>query len=518
MSGVAIGAAPSLVSGWWNRSSPALLRDRLDIPTGVRSGDVTADSAVLWASSSGEGRLEVRLRSNGRTLRSLRGPWADERTDHTARLALTGLAPGREYAADLWFTKPDGTRGREHHLTFSTAPIHPRATSFVWSGDTCGQGWGINPDLGGLVGYQAMLDVRPDFFIHCGDNIYGDEPIEQRKLEYDGSVWHNLVTPEVAKVSETLDEFRGRYRYVLLDDNVRRFHEAVPTVAQWDDHETVNNWFPGEFHDDDRYTERSCDVLAARGRRAWQEYMPIAVTDLNGKGTTGFAEQRIYRKVARGAHLDVFCLDMRSYRGSNEVPIGSPETGILGTQQTEWLIREVSRSTATWKVISADQPLSIASRYPDDRDGPGNGDDGAPVGREHEIARVLSAFKAAGVKNVVWLTADVHYAAAQHYSPERARFTDFDPFWEFVAGPIASSTFSPKEPDLTFGPELVFAKGNDHDVSQSPRWGNQFFGQASIDTDGAMTVRLRNIRGEVLWKKVLEPERRAGPAVSGEAR
>lgn len=77
MSGVAIGAAPSLVSGWWNRSSPALLRDRLDIQTGVRSGDVTADSAVLWASSSGEGRLEVRLRSNGRTLRSLRGPWAD---------------------------------------------------------------------------------------------------------------------------------------------------------------------------------------------------------------------------------------------------------------------------------------------------------------------------------------------------------------------------------------------------------------------------------------------------------
>ncbi|WP_425388824.1 alkaline phosphatase D family protein [Corynebacterium lactis] len=37
--------------------------------------------------------------------------------------------------------------------------------------------------------------------------------------------------------------------------------------------------------------------------------------------------------------------------------------------------------------------------------------------------------------NVVWLTADVHYTAAYHYSPERAQFTDFAPFWEFVSAP-----------------------------------------------------------------------------------
>jgi phosphodiesterase/alkaline phosphatase D-like protein len=34
----------------------------------------------------------------------------------------------------------------------------------------------------------------------------------------------------------------------------------------------------------------------------------------------------------------------------------------------------------------------------------------------------------------VWLTADVHYTAAHHYDPGRARFQDFDPFWEFVSG------------------------------------------------------------------------------------
>ena len=37
-------------------------------------------------------------------------------------------------------------------------------------------------------------------------------------VEPDGQVWRNLVTEEVSKVAETLDEFRGRHRYNLLDD------------------------------------------------------------------------------------------------------------------------------------------------------------------------------------------------------------------------------------------------------------------------------------------------------------
>ena len=57
-----------------------------------------------------------------------------------------------------------------------------------------------------------------------------------------GQVWNNIVTPQVAKVAETLDEFRGRYRYNLLDENLRRFNAEVPQIWQWDDHEVTNNW------------------------------------------------------------------------------------------------------------------------------------------------------------------------------------------------------------------------------------------------------------------------------------
>jgi len=208
----------------------------------------------------------------------------------------------------------------------------------------------------------------------------------------------------------------------------------------------------------------------------------------------------------------VFVLDMRSYRGANDT-FHVEQQGILGPDQTTWLTESVIASRATWKVISADLPLSIPSNWEDDRDGPSNGLPGEPVGREPEIARVLSAFKTNGVKNVVWITADVHYTAAHRYSPERAAFGDFDPFWEFVSGPMAAETFPDKSDilDRTFGPEVVFSKGNDSGVRQSPRDGNQFFGHVAIGTDGLFTVTLYDGGGVALWTRDLEPERVTPP-------
>ena len=118
---------------------------------------------------------------------------------------------------------------------------------------------------------------------------------------------------------------------------------------------------------------------------------------------------------------------------------------------------------------------------------------------------MLSAFKRNRVTNVVWLTADVHYCAADHYDPVRAPFTDFDPFWAFVTGPIAAGTFGPHQPDGTFGPETVFSKVADY-PNQSPRDVNQFFGHVAVATDGAMTVSLRDLHGTVLWDRTLDPQ------------
>ena len=70
---------------------------------------------------------------------------------------------------------------------FRTAPAERRSISFVWSGDTAGQGWGIDESRGGMKIYETMRKQRPDFFIHSGDTIYADGPIDAEKKLPDGS-------------------------------------------------------------------------------------------------------------------------------------------------------------------------------------------------------------------------------------------------------------------------------------------------------------------------------------------
>jgi len=42
---------------------------------------------------------------------------------------------------------------------------------------------------------------------------------------------------------------------------------------------------------------------------------------------------------------------------------------------------------------------------------------------------LLAFIKHARICNTVWITADMHYTAANYYDPNRAVFQDFEPFW-----------------------------------------------------------------------------------------
>jgi alkaline phosphatase D len=114
------------------------------------------------------------------------------------------------------------------------------------------------------------------------------------------------------------------------------------------------------------------------------------------------------------------------------------------------------------------------------------------------------------VKNVVWLTADVHYTAAHYYDPNRAQFQDFEPFWEFVSGPLHACTFGPGELDDTFGPQLKFVKAPEAGQGQNlpPSMGLQFFGHVRIDgRTEQMTVTLKDVADADLWTITLDPVR-----------
>ncbi len=139
-----------------------------------------------------------------------------------------------------------------------------------------------------------------------------------------------------------------------------------------------------------------------------------------------------------------------------------------------------------------------------------NNENGKPLGRELEFAALLKFIKDERIVNTVWLTADVHYTAAHYYNPEKAAFQDFEPFWEFVSGPLHSGTFGPNDLDMTFGPELRYVKAPSSEQGQnlSPAAGLQFFGHVRIDAvSEVMTVTLRDAADAALWSTDLEPKK-----------
>lgn len=493
-------------------ASPFLSRaaDRPNISCGLQSGDVSTDKAVVWARGDRAARMQVDYATT-ESFRSILGSRRVDGlpdSDFTAKLLLEGLPSGQDIFYRVRFDDiaDDRFSGETQVGHFRTAPAVRRSISFVWSGDTVGQGWGIDPARGGLRSYRTMLDNRPDFFIHSGDHIYADCPIEAELKLPDGGIWRNIVTEEKSVVAHSLAQFRGNYKYNLLDDNLRAFNAQVPILAQWDDHEVTNDWSPIGSIDETGYDEHGVSRLVSRARQAFHEFIPMR----------GPPEQagRVYRKVEYGPLLDVFLLDMRSYRDStwNKGDDRDPAF-ILGPVQLAWLKRELGASNATWKVIAADLPIGLISL-----DAIALGD-GPPSRREHEIADLLSFIKHAGVVNTVWLTADMHYTAAHYYDPNRAVFQEFEPFWEFVSGPLHAGTWAPGELDNTFGPEVKFEKGCS--VAQgenlAPCFGLQFFGHVSIDGDTeVMTVTLKDVDDRALWSVQIPPksDARIGPVLS----
>ena len=73
-------------------------------------------------------------------------------------------------------------------------------------------------------------------------------------------------------------------------------------------------------------------------------------------------------------------------------------------------------------------------------------------GRELELASLFAFVKNNAIRNVVWITADVHYGQAIRYDPAKARLRRFHAFWEFVAGPINAGTFGPNDMIRASGP------------------------------------------------------------------
>jgi alkaline phosphatase D len=221
------------------------------------------------------------------------------------------------------------------------------------------------------------------------------------------------------------------------------------------------------------------------GRQAFLDYWPIMPPVEE--------PSRLYRQVRWGKLAEIFILDTRQYRTPSS-EIDGPQKSMLGERQRRWLIEGLAASDAVWKIIVSSVTLSVPTGRIS-RDGWANGDidllpQGGGSGYEHELLRIVQALADQRVKNLVWMTADVHHAEIIRHAP-RPDLT----FFEFIAGPLSASRGRPRVLDQTLKPTRLFAKG---DVLN--------FGQVSIDQLG-LTVRIYDDTGTLHFEETFHPQR-----------
>ena len=125
---------------------------------GVQSGDVDTTSGMVWARVDRPARVMMEFATTESFADPLRLPPLDALpdSDFAVKRLLRGLPPGQDIfyrmvAADLADINlvSEPITGR-----FRTAPAARRSVRFAWSGDTAGQGWGI--DATGMKTYATM--------------------------------------------------------------------------------------------------------------------------------------------------------------------------------------------------------------------------------------------------------------------------------------------------------------------------------------------------------------------------
>ena len=318
----------------------------------IQSGEATASSVVVMVRCNREQDSQVKL-TFAQTSRTAS---AHSSNDYTAKFILTGLLSNTVYAYFAECTpNPGGLGGTLQSLTgrFRTLPLATDSVplSFVWAADLAGQGWGRNPDLtltltngtvikGGYLVFQMMQSLNPDFAFFQGDMIYADNVILPNKTipaQVGGGFFNN--NPTKPFVATTLEQFRANWKYNFGDDKMQNFLAQTPVYVQWDDHEVINNWFPSQVYLGPLIPNGTAiDSMAENSLQAFYEFNPIPDGSL------------IYRTQRFGKHLEVFFVDLRSYRAPNPRNSDTTLAAMMGPTQLAWLKDRLLRSTATHKV------------------------------------------------------------------------------------------------------------------------------------------------------------------------
>jgi alkaline phosphatase D len=481
-----------------------------EITHGIASGDVTDKSAIIWSRVNNQpAQMNVEYDTNANFTDPLsKTAQANSTTDFTAHAKLDSLQPDTQYYYRVWFTGSELGNDTNSSInndlsatpnaveqveigTFRTAPSSNMTSnssdlSFIWSADLGGQNYCRNANDGGYSVFKSMQSLDPDFFIANGDMIYADGacpaqgPIFFNNTNNQTITWTNIpgnfksiADPSVDwnNITEVRSIFLEHWKYNRNDTYFKEFLRNVSMYSQWDDHEIINDfgskWLYWNLFSTGR---EGYPNIVKEGTDAFLYYSPLDIDNITSNDTARDRDGHIYRSFNWGKNLDLFIIDARSYRSQNHIA-DTPDSNktMLGDKQLEWLKQELINSNATWKVISSDVPISIPTGSNTSilgRDGWATGNETSNysyyTGFERELTDLLGFIDEQDIKNIVFITTDVHFPAFIRYNFDLNNDGNTTEIYELVSGPLSAFRLGVPFPilDETFNPTLLYGEGN----------------------------------------------------------
>ncbi|MFQ6049030.1 MAG: alkaline phosphatase D family protein, partial [Phycisphaerae bacterium] len=321
---------------------------------GVASGDVTATSAICWTRSDSAGLVQLQIATD-RAFNHVvltRSAEAAAENDYTVKIDIDGLSPATDYYYRFVNLDQPTRRSRIGHFRTAPDPAEPAPFRFIISGDS-------NLALAPWLLLHFAAQEQADFFIWFGDTIYAD-------VAYPGS-----------PVATDLPTYRDKYYDAHAEPYLQELLASLAVWCGWDDHEVADNYDGGQ-PEPWISPEQIQDAY-----RAFFEYMPIRPQNVPDDPF------RTYRRFRYGALAEFFILDGRQYRqrdlqadcDGNLDPYGliiaprdqdcvdrleAPDRSMLGPEQFQWLTTALAESSATYKFLINNVPLTSLVLQPYD--------------------------------------------------------------------------------------------------------------------------------------------------------
>ncbi|MCB9185985.1 MAG: alkaline phosphatase family protein [Flavobacteriales bacterium] len=223
--------------------------------------------------------------------------------------------------------------------------------------------------LGEQFIWNNIVDEHPDLWVWLGDNIYGD--------------------------TEDMEVLRKKYQQLGDNQNYRYLKENVPVIATWDDHDYGVNDGGKEY------------PKKKESQQVFLEFFeePAKSPRWNQEGV-----YTSYDYGSGDSSVKVILLDCRYHRDARDT-----DGDVLGEEQWNWLEQEFRSSKAKvvlvgtgYQFVSDRHPFETWGHFPSERE------------------RMLRLIKETGVRGVIFISGDRHFAELSELKREDLTYPIYD--------------------------------------------------------------------------------------------